>query len=73
MKHDVSARVLTSYVLTSSVLTRPLGASFADWFVLAALIVALVGYVSVTGADRPKSSVHAGPRFEAALGEEASG
>jgi uncharacterized membrane-anchored protein len=52
------------------VMTRPLGASFADWlgkshrgggrglgdgpvaFVLAALIVALVGYLTITGADR---------------------
>ena len=51
-------------------MTRPLGASFADWmgkshagrglgygdgpvaFVLAVLIVILVGYLSVTGADR---------------------
>ena len=72
MKHDVSARVLTSYVLTSSVLTRPLGASFADWFVLAALIVALVGYFSVTGADRPENSVHAEPSFATTLAEEAS-
>lgn len=53
------------------VMTRPLGASFADWtgkarnaggigwgdgpvaFVLAALIVALVAYLSITGRDRP--------------------
>ncbi len=52
------------------VMTRPLGASFADWmgkshagrglgygdgpvaFVLAVLIVILVGYLSITGADR---------------------
>jgi uncharacterized membrane-anchored protein len=58
------------------VMTRPLGASFADWtgksrhahglgygdgpvsFVLAALIVVLVGYLSVTGLDRePEPSV----------------
>jgi uncharacterized membrane-anchored protein len=56
------------------VLTRPLGASFADWtgkshagrglnygdgpvtFVLAILIAALVGYLSVTGADRQAAS-----------------
>jgi uncharacterized membrane-anchored protein len=54
------------------VMTRPLGASFADWtgksrhahglgwgdgpvsFGLAALIVALVGYLSVTGLDRQR-------------------
>lgn len=57
------------------VMTRPLGASFADWMgrshagggldygeglvsiVLAVLIVALVGYVSITGADRETASV----------------
>jgi uncharacterized membrane-anchored protein len=57
------------------VMTRPLGASFADWMgksraggganygdgpvslVLAALIVALVGYVSITGADRETADV----------------
>jgi uncharacterized membrane-anchored protein len=55
------------------VLTRPLGASFADWlgkshrgggrglgdgpvaFVLTALIVALVGYLTITGADRGRT------------------
>jgi uncharacterized membrane-anchored protein len=53
------------------VVTRPLGASFADWlavspergglalgtgpvsFVLAAMIAALVAYLSVTGKDTP--------------------
>jgi uncharacterized membrane-anchored protein len=57
------------------VMTRPLGASFADWtgksthakgigigdgpvaFVLALAIVALVGYLSVSGADREPAAV----------------
>jgi uncharacterized membrane-anchored protein len=56
------------------VMTRPLGASFADWMgkshagrglgygdgpvslVLAVLIVALVGYLSITGADKETAS-----------------
>ena len=56
------------------VMTRPLGASFADWMgkshagrglgygdgpvslVLAVLIVALVGYLSITGADKEPAS-----------------
>jgi uncharacterized membrane-anchored protein len=60
------------------IMTRPLGASFADWlgksrsaggvgygdgpvaFVLAALIVLCVGYLAVTGKDRPDHKV--GPR-----------
>jgi uncharacterized membrane-anchored protein len=60
------------------IMTRPLGASFADWlgksrsaggvgygdgpvaFVLAALIVLCVGYLAVTGKDRPDRKV--GPR-----------
>ena len=59
------------------VMTRPLGASFADWtgksrhahglgigdgpvaFVLAALIVAGVGYLTVSGSDRPGPSAAA--------------
>jgi uncharacterized membrane-anchored protein len=71
------------------VMTRPLGASIADWFgkshvarglnygdgpvafVLAVLIVALVGYVSVTGADRPEGLAGEGAAFEVAVGEEA--
>ena len=65
------------------VMTRPLGASFADWtgkdrklggigwgdgpvaFVLAALIVAGVAYLTVTGSDQP-----AGAPRELALAEE---
>jgi uncharacterized membrane-anchored protein len=57
------------------VMTRPLGASFADWlgksrlhgglgygdgpvtFVLAALIVALVAYLSISGTDREPAAV----------------
>lgn len=48
MKHDVSAYVLT----------RPLGASFADW---------------LGKAHAARGLVHAEPSFEATLAEEASG
>jgi uncharacterized membrane-anchored protein len=66
------------------VLTRPLGASFADWmgksrhahglgygdgpvtFVLAAVIVVLVAYLSVSGADRQGTTAR--PETEASLG-----
>ncbi|MGH3009515.1 MAG: COG4705 family protein [Gaiellaceae bacterium] len=69
------------------VMTRPLGASFADWtgksrtlggigigdgpvgFVLAALIVALVAYLTITRADQ--GDEQAVPTLEPALGEDA--
>jgi uncharacterized membrane-anchored protein len=72
----------------SYVMTRPLGASFADWtgksrhhggigigdgtmaFVLAALIVAGVAYLTVSRADQVEPAEHAG--FEAALADDAA-
>lgn len=72
------------------VMTRPLGASFADWtgkshragginigdgpvaFVLAVVIVALVGYLSVTGIDRETAASREWQGLEKAA-EEASG
>jgi uncharacterized membrane-anchored protein len=85
---------------TAYVITRPLGASFADWlgksrhagglgfgdgpvaFVLAALIVAFVGYLSVTGTDDPtrapggaelRPAARAVGGLEPSLGEESAG
>jgi uncharacterized membrane-anchored protein len=73
------------------VMTRPLGASFADWlgkpralgglgygdgpvaFVLVALIVAFVTYVSVTGIDRPEGEEREWRSLEEAVGDEAPG
>jgi len=73
------------------VMTRPLGASLADWLgkshaarglnygdgpvalVLTILIVALVGYVSVTGADRPEEPAGDEAIPDPPLGEEATG
>jgi len=73
------------------VMTRPLGASFADWmgksrhagglgwgdglvvFVLGALIVVLVGYLSVTGADRETAPAKGTRGVVETVGEETSG
>jgi uncharacterized membrane-anchored protein len=70
------------------VMTRPLGASFADWtgkskaaggigigdgvmaFVLGALIVACVGYLTVSRADQIESAEPAGYDVEPALADE---
>ncbi len=85
---------------TAYVITRPLGASFADWmgksrhagglgfgdgpvaFVLTAIIVAFVAYLSVTGTDDP-TKAPAGPQprpaaravggLEPSLGEDSAG
>ncbi len=73
------------------VLTRPLGASFADWLgksrhagglglgdglvavVLGALIVVLVGYLSISGADREIGESREWRGIGETVGEEASG
>ena len=71
------------------IMTRPLGASFADWtgksrsggglnygdgpvsLVLAIFIVALVGYISLTGADR-QTAPRERPGIGATVDEEIS-